>query len=100
MNGCTSVEARGGGYLFEEGGAGQVGDIVGDLKVAVCACALGVDDTLGDALSVKVSEEIDVVKVLKTGYESRGGIMGKERGAHPGEGEGRCVQAWRRHRAQ
>lgn len=50
-------------YLFEEGSASQVRDVVGDLKVAVCTCALGVDDTLRDALSVKVSEKIDVVKV-------------------------------------
>lgn len=49
--------------LVEDGGTADVGDIVGDLEVAVCASTLSMDDTLGDALAVKVSEEIDVVEV-------------------------------------
>ena len=49
--------------LVEDGGAADVGDIVGDLEVTVCAGTLGVNDTLGNALAVKVSEEVDVVEV-------------------------------------
>jgi hypothetical protein len=50
-------------YLLEEGGASQISDIVSDLEVAVCTGTLGVDDTLRDALSVEVCEEVDVVEV-------------------------------------
>lgn len=49
--------------LFEQGSTGEIGDIVGDLEVTVCASTLGMDDTLGDAFSVEVSEEIDMVEV-------------------------------------
>jgi hypothetical protein len=47
----------------EELGAGEVGDVVCDFEVAVCAGAFGVDDALGDALAVEVGEEVDVVEV-------------------------------------
>jgi hypothetical protein len=52
-------------HLLEEGSTGQVGDVVGDLKVTVRTRALGVDDALRDALSVKVREQVDVVEVCR-----------------------------------
>ena len=36
---------------------------MGDFEVTVRASALGMDNTLRDALSVEVSEEIDMVEV-------------------------------------
>lgn len=62
-----SGEAHGDGRtvadLVEDGGAANVGDIVGDLKVPMCTGALGVDDTFGNALAVKVGEKVNVVEV-------------------------------------
>ena len=51
--------------LVEDGGAGEVADVVRDLKVAVRAGTLGVHDALGDALAVEVGEEVDVVEVCR-----------------------------------
>jgi len=42
-----------------------VGDVGRDLKVAVGTGTLGVDDTLGDALAVKVGELVNQVEVLQ-----------------------------------
>jgi hypothetical protein len=38
---------------------------MGDLEVAVCAGGLGMNDTLGDSLTIKVREEIDMVEILE-----------------------------------
>ena len=85
------------GYLFEEGGAGEIGNIVSDFEVPMCASTLGVDDTLRDALPVKVGEEIDVVKVCKWSL-----VEDDDHGtcAHPGAGGDRGSRPWRLHRAE
>jgi hypothetical protein len=49
--------------LAEEAGTADVRDVVRDLEDAVCTCPLGMDDALGDALAVKVGEQIEVVEV-------------------------------------
>ena len=36
-----------------------------NLKVAVCACTLGMDNSLRDSLSVELGEFVDQVEVLK-----------------------------------
>jgi len=51
--------------LLEERLRGDVAQGVSDLEVAVGTGAFSMDDTLWNTLSVKVSEEVDVVKVLK-----------------------------------
>jgi hypothetical protein len=38
---------------------------VGDLEDSVGSSTLGVDDALGDALAVKVSEQVNQVEILK-----------------------------------
>ena len=60
-DGQRACRARGGG---EELGACEVGDGVGEGEGPVCACALGVDDSLGDPLMVEVCKKIDVVEIL------------------------------------
>ena len=52
------------------------GDVLGDLEVAEGPGALGVHDSLGDPLAVKVRDLVDVDKVLKGGtreIQTRGG---------------------------
>jgi len=61
----TSGGADLGSDLREEFGASQVGDVVGNFESSMSSCSLGVNDTLGDTLSVEVSEGIDQVEVLK-----------------------------------
>lgn len=51
--------------LAEEVGAGQVRNVVSDLKVTEGTGTLGVDDTLGDSLAVKVGEQVNEVVVLE-----------------------------------
>lgn len=61
-------EAEGEGRLFallEKLGAREIRDVVRGLKDTVGTAALGVDDALGDALPVKVGEQVDVVEVLE-----------------------------------
>ena len=43
----------------------DVADIVGNLEFTIGTGALGVDNTLGDALAVKVSEQVDQVEILE-----------------------------------
>jgi len=50
--------------LGEEGGGSEVGDVVGDFEVTMGASTLCMDDTLGNPLTIKVSEKIDMVEVL------------------------------------
>ena len=66
---CASVRASAAEdastHLLEERGTRQIRDVVGDLEVSVGACAFGVHDALGNSLSIKVREEIDVVEVCE-----------------------------------
>lgn len=50
---------------LEHVNGGDVTDVVGDLEFTVGTGTLGVDDTLGDSLAVKVGQQIDQVEVLK-----------------------------------
>ena len=43
----------------QELGLGVLGDVVGDLEVTVGSSTLGVDNTLGDTLAVKVGQLVD-----------------------------------------
>jgi len=65
-------------HFGEELCRGKIGDVVGDLEVTVCAGTFGMDNTLGDPLTIEVSEEVDMVEVLKEqwaiGRCSLGGI--------------------------
>ncbi len=38
---------------------------MGDFQVPVSTCALGMDDTLGNTLSVEMGEKVDMVEVLE-----------------------------------
>ena len=58
-NGQRSLVAN----LAEEIGAAQVSDVVRHLKVSVSASTLGVDDSLGDTLTVEVSKKIDKMEI-------------------------------------
>ena len=42
----------------------NITNIVGDLELAVCASSLGMNDTLGNSLTVKVCQQIDQVEIL------------------------------------
>ena len=53
------------GARLQKGRLGPLAHVVGDLKVAVRARALGVHDALGDALAVEMRELVDQVKVLQ-----------------------------------
>ena len=59
------VEARRRTYLVEDGGAREVRDVVGDFEVAMGTGTLRVHHTFGDALTIEVSEEVDVVEVCR-----------------------------------
>lgn len=50
--------------LAEDVGAGEIGDIVGHFEVSVGTRTFCVDDTLGNALTVEVGEEVDEVEVF------------------------------------
>lgn len=50
---------------IEESGLGEVGDIVSDLKVPKGTRSLGVDNSLGNTLTIKVREQVNQVVVLK-----------------------------------
>lgn len=50
---------------IEELGLAELGYIVGNLKVSMSACSLGVDDSFRNSLSVKLGELIDKVEVLE-----------------------------------
>jgi hypothetical protein len=52
-------------HLGEEVGAGEVGDVVRDFKVTMGTSTFGMHDSLWDTFPVKVSEEVNVVEVLK-----------------------------------
>lgn len=54
-----------GANALEEVGAGQVGDIVSDLEDTVSTGTLGVDNTLGNSLTVEVSKDVNEVEVLE-----------------------------------
>jgi hypothetical protein len=43
----------------------DITDIVGDLKLAVGACTLGVNYSLWDTLTVEVGEDVDEVEILQ-----------------------------------
>ena len=60
-------EKDGGGFsdFAEEFGFGVFADIVGGLKVAMSTCALGMDDSFGDTLSVEVGELVNEVDVIE-----------------------------------
>jgi hypothetical protein len=62
-------ESDGGANLLpsslEEGLRSDVAEVMGNLEVSMGTCTLGVDDTLGDTLTIKVGEEVDVVEVLE-----------------------------------
>ena len=89
--------------LGEDVGAADVGDVVGDLKDTVGSGALGVDDTLGDPLAVKVGEtdkwrrsasaevgvgvgkgcaQVDVVEVLEDERAVEANALGRVRLLH------------------
>lgn len=86
--------------LAEELGAGEIGDVVGDLKDAVRSASLGVDNTLPadairqylvaiadplsppdlrNALAVKVREQVDQVEVLEEERSVRAGTLSSVR---------------------
>ena len=46
-------------HLVEELGSRVLGHVVSDLEVAVSASTLGMDDALGDALTVEVGDLVD-----------------------------------------
>jgi hypothetical protein len=50
---------------LEKGLRSDVTEIMGDFKVPMSTSTFGMDNTLRDALTIKVSEEIDVVEILK-----------------------------------
>lgn len=43
----------------------QVANVMGELELAICAGAFGMDDTLRNSLAIEVGEEIDEMEVLK-----------------------------------
>lgn len=49
----------------QELGLGELGDVVGNLKVTMGSSSLGVDNTLGDTLTVKVGQLINQSEILK-----------------------------------
>jgi hypothetical protein len=60
-NGCTAFGTR----LLEELDSADVRERVSQLEETVGTGTFGVYDTLGDTLTIKVSEKIDVVEVLE-----------------------------------
>jgi len=54
-----------GSDILEELDCGDIREGVSRLEVTVGSGTLGVDDTLGNAFSVEVSEKIDVVEILE-----------------------------------
>lgn len=51
--------------LVQEGGLGVASHVVGHFKVAVSTGALGMDDTFGDALAIKVGQLVNEMVVLE-----------------------------------
>ena len=63
--GETSEQGSALANAVQELSLGELGDVVSDLEVSVGSSTLGVDNTLGDTLTVKVGQLVKEGKVLE-----------------------------------
>jgi hypothetical protein len=78
--------------FLEDLGAGVLRDVVGDFEVSEGAGALGVDNALGDSLTVEVSHFVDEVDILEQDWTALAYGLGSSLHANwasmPGGGSG------------
>ena len=61
--------------MVEEVGLGVGRDVVGDCEDTVGTCSFGVDDSLGDAFAVELSQFVNEVEVLKQDRSTRASCL-------------------------
>jgi hypothetical protein len=61
--------------LLEGLGVCDVGDVIGHLKVAMGSSSVGMDDSLGDSLSVEMGQSVNQIGVLEQQRAGRAGPL-------------------------